>query len=917
MSRAKPKPGSADVSALVERGFTRLEQGKLQEARADFDEALRLDPSNGRAFFGRGRVHYQRKRFMAGLEDVEQALQCQYATVEVYRYRGLCRDDLFLLQEAVEDFTRVIEQLPNDAAALVSRANSLQNLDQHEAALADYNRAIALGNKTAFGFLRRAEVLHELGYTEEALADLEQGLLCGPDQLEDADWCYGVAHFWKVEQPEAALQFLAAGIRKEPEREPGSGRRRETEKSDAFTALDQVLPLAPRNGRAYFGRARFHLWDCDAEAALDDLERAQKCRFTHVEFYRVRAKCHHELKMDQQAVADYNRLLEILPDDAEAFYWRAVSRCALEQYTEALADLDRCFQLGEPGRSWVTLRRSQILLQLGRSEEALAELERALTCRVPPDAEECHELAHSWEEEQPEVALRLFAEGIRQEPNAEKHHECRANLLRSLGREEEADDHDEDIEQIQSEEDEVDESKTLMAPLVRKHHNEAPLAKINVTIRRWTWRAGADMQRAFDRLQEAGFLVKLFHATEYCGEPAREFTHVYKLDRREPVLAVPPRYQEIDIGEKEPVRALTDGVWLLDARGTPLTVLLNPDYNGMLNVQVAAVKGPKGLKATHDLFHHIENTVQHSECYRGKVLSLDEKEMYSGEGLGILVHKLKKVKREQVILPARTVDLLDRNVRDFVAQRPRLAALGQATKKGLLFYGPPGTGKTHTIHYLTSAMPEHTTFLIAAEQVGQLSDYLTLARLLQPSLIVIEDVDLIARERADMRSPGEEALLNKLLNEMDGLQPDAEVLFILTTNRPEALEEALSARPGRIDQAIEFPLPDAEGRAKLVRLYARGVQVPDGIVELAVARTDKVSASFIKELMRRAIQFALMRSKGKPRIAEKDIESALEEMLVTGGSLNRKLLGAIARDALNGEQESRNHHIPASRLPAG
>src|SRR5262249_39038427 len=138
---------------------------------------------------------------------------------------------------------------------------------------------------------------------------------------------------------------------------------------------------------------------------------------------------------------------------------------------------------------------------------------------------------------------------------------------------------------------------------------------------------------------------------------------------------------------------------------------------------------------------------------------------------------------------------------------------------------------------------------------------------------------------------------NKLLNEMDGLQADAEVLFILTTNRPEALEEALAARPGRIDQAIEFPLPDAEGRGKLARLYARGVKVPDGVVELAVERTDKVSASFIKELMRRAIQFALMRTNGKPRIIEKDIESALEELLVAGGSLNRKLLGAIARDA--------------------
>ena len=91
-----------------------------------------------------------------------------------------------------------------------------------------------------------------------------------------------------------------------------------------------------------------------------------------------------------------------------------------------------------------------------------------------------------------------------------------------------------------------------------------------------------------------------------------------------------------------------------------------------------------------------------------------------------------------------------------------------------------------------------------------------LARLLQPSMVVIEDVDLIARDRTTMGSPCEEAMLNKLLNEMDGLRPDADILFVLTTNRPGALEAALASRPGRVDQAIEFPLPDEEGRTKLV-----------------------------------------------------------------------------------------------------
>jgi cell division protease FtsH len=71
----------------------------------------------------------------------------------------------------------------------------------------------------------------------------------------------------------------------------------------------------------------------------------------------------------------------------------------------------------------------------------------------------------------------------------------------------------------------------------------------------------------------------------------------------------------------------------------------------------------------------------------------------------------------------------------------------------------------------------HTTLLITAEQVSLLAEYMTLARLLQPSLVVMEDVDLIATERTRMGAC-EEVLLNKLLNEMDGLKEEADILFI-------------------------------------------------------------------------------------------------------------------------------------------
>src|SRR6185437_13127039 len=281
--------------------------------------------------------------------------------------------------------------------------------------------------------------------------------------------------------------------------------------------------------------------------------------------------------------------------------------------------------------------------------------------------------------------------------------------------------------------------------------------------------------------------------------------------------------------------------------------------------------------------------------YRGKILSLDGDADYRGRSKGVMVHKLPAVQRGDVVLPQATLKLLDRNVLNFVGSRPQLRRLGQSTRKGILLYGPPGTGKTHTIRYLASSLPGHTTLIITAAQIALLAHYMNLARLLQPAIVIIEDVDLIARDRDEM-GPCEESMLNALLNEMDGLKQDAEILFVLTTNRPEQLEGALAGRPGRIDQAIEVPLPDEIGRRKLVQLYGRDLPLGEAIVDEAARRTEGVSAAFIKELMRRIAQASIARD-GGATVESGDIGEALDDMLFAGGRLNVRLLGGASEMA--------------------
>ncbi|WP_348631410.1 ATP-binding protein [Mesorhizobium sp. M3A.F.Ca.ET.175.01.1.1] len=407
----------------------------------------------------------------------------------------------------------------------------------------------------------------------------------------------------------------------------------------------------------------------------------------------------------------------------------------------------------------------------------------------------------------------------------------------------------------------------------------------------------ADVQVALDKLFSTS-PIRFFGLYEQHRYETLTYAALTK-DGQYAVTISAAQYQDVDIGEDEPIRCLTNGLWLNRDQDLPYAVVLSfhREYGREAGtcVEIAMPAGEGGVALVNRCFSELEAAINAARSYRGKVLSLETESDYSGRSKGVMVHRLPQVPREAVILPERTLKLLDRNVIRFIESREALRRLGQSTRKGILLYGPPGTGKTHTIRYLAANLPGHTTLIITAGQMGLLSHYMTLARLLQPATVVIEDVDLIARDRETMGSPCEESLLNALLNEMDGLKDNADILFILTTNRPEQLEAALTARPGRIDQAIEVPLPDDGSREKLVRLYGGGLKLSDKIVNEAVMRTKGVSAAFIKELMRRTAQTSIMRGDGEA-VTSKDLAEALDDMLFTGGRLNVKLLGGAAEE---------------------
>jgi cell division protease FtsH len=288
------------------------------------------------------------------------------------------------------------------------------------------------------------------------------------------------------------------------------------------------------------------------------------------------------------------------------------------------------------------------------------------------------------------------------------------------------------------------------------------------------------------------------------------------------------------------------------------------------------------------LLNGVQELIKERNVFRGQVLSFEGAAFREGVG-PLTFHRRPELPRDAVVLPDGLLDRVERQVLGIARQRETLRAADQHLRRGVLLYGPPGAGKTHTVRYLLSGLPDFTVLLLSGTSIHQIGPACALARMLQPALVVLEDCDLIAESR-DFHRGGEHPLLFQVLNEMDGLSDDADVAFLLTTNRVDLLEPALAQRPGRVDLAIEIPLPDMAGRRRLLELYGGGLDTAlfDGTVE----RTEGTTASFAKELVRRVVLFAAERGASAPDAT--DVNAALDELLSDADEVTRRLLGTGA-----------------------
>jgi ATPase family associated with various cellular activities (AAA) len=322
-----------------------------------------------------------------------------------------------------------------------------------------------------------------------------------------------------------------------------------------------------------------------------------------------------------------------------------------------------------------------------------------------------------------------------------------------------------------------------------------------------------------------------------------------------------------------------------DERGRYVVMINGPtEHAPGLEVEIAGLE----VEAAQAVQARLGELRSRLNVYRGQVLDVAIDPM---GGVVLEFGEIPGTAREDVVLPELVLGRVERHALGVAAHRDALLAAGQHLKRGLLLYGPPGTGKTHTTRYLVGRMAGYTRLLLTGRALGAIGSVAELARDLQPAVVVLEDVDLVAEERSF--GPGASPVLFDLLDAMDGAAPDADLLFVLTTNRADLLEPALAARPGRVDVAVEIDLPDADARERLLALYGRSLplHLTDAETRDVVERTDGVTASFLKELLRRAMLESLQAGTANPEVSAAHVSQALDDLLDSTQQLTRSLLG--------------------------
>ena len=235
---------------------------------------------------------------------------------------------------------------------------------------------------------------------------------------------------------------------------------------------------------------------------------------------------------------------------------------------------------------------------------------------------------------------------------------------------------------------------------------------------------------------------------------------------------------------------------------------------------------------------------------------------------------------------------------DFLKYPKKYRDIGARIPKGVLLVGAPGTGKTllakavageANVPFFSISGSDFVEMFVGVG-ASRVRDLFRVAKENSPCIIFIDEIDAVGRQRGAGMGGGHderEQTLNQLLVEMDGFNPNAGIIIMAATNRPDVLDPAL-LRPGRFDRQITIDLPDVKGREEILKVHARNKRLDDDVnFEDLSKRIPGFSGADIENLLNEA---ALLAARGNRKVISiDDLDEAMDRVMLGPAKRSRKV----------------------------